>query len=273
MLSRSLSFACGWKMYTDKSWQFIEGKIHDHLVMDLDYTEIGPVKVSMNKYVNKVIMVFPEEIGIPAVSPAAGCLFQVKEKEGPKSLPEKQFQDFLHVVAQLLFLSTRAWKDIQTDVSSLTTRVKSRGEDDWGELKRFLKYFKCTKYMKLDFSIDTFSIIKWWVDVSDRTHLDCKGRTGTMMSLGKGNVSIYSNKKKLNTKSSTEIKLVGAYDFLPHVLWSLYFIESQGYPVDQNILYQDHKATLRLEGNEDFPRSKRTNHIKAKFFFIKDKAK
>ena len=41
-------------------------------------------------------------------------------------------------------------------------------------------------------------------------HMDCKGHTGEMMSLGKGAALSYSEKHKLNTKSSTESELVGA---------------------------------------------------------------
>ena len=70
--------------------------------------------------------------------------------------------------------------------------VKSPNEDDWGKLKLFLKKLKGTKYMNLTLSIDTFSIIKWWVYAYNRTHMDYKGHNGSMMSLGKGYVSSYS---------------------------------------------------------------------------------
>ena len=56
-----------------------------------------------------------------------------------------------------------------------------------------------------------------------------------MMYIGKGNVSSYSRKHKFNTKSSNDSKLVGADDVLPQVLWYLYFIEAQGYPVNKKI--------------------------------------
>ena len=87
----------------------------------------------------------------------------------------------------------------------------------------------------------------------------------------KGDGSSYSRKHKFNTKRSTESELVGASDMLPQVLCSLYFIESQGYPVDHIIFNQYNMATMRLEVNGDFSISKRTNHIKSKFFFIKYK--
>ena len=60
-------------------------------------------------------------------------------------------------------------------------------------------------------------------------------------------------------------------DALPMVLWGLYFIEAQGYSVEQNIGFQDNISTMRLEVNGTMSSSKRTKHIKARYFFVKDK--
>ncbi len=106
--------------------------------------------------------------------------------------------------------------------------------------------------MKLTLSVADLSIIKWWVDASHLTHEDMKGHTGAMMSLGKGAVLSYSWKHKINVKSSTESELVGADLALPYAaLWCLYFIEGQGYSVEQNIMFQDNQATMRLERRMD----------------------
>jgi hypothetical protein len=40
--------------------------------------------------------------------------------------------------------------------------------------------------MKLTITVDHMFIIRWWVDASDRTHHDCRGHSGIMMSLGGG---------------------------------------------------------------------------------------
>ena len=71
---------------------------------------------------------------------------------------------FHHTVAQLLFASARARRDIQTAVAFLTTRVKRPDEDDWGKLRRLLIYLKCTLYMKLTISVESLTLIKWWID-------------------------------------------------------------------------------------------------------------
>jgi len=56
---------------------------------------------------------------------------------------------FHRTVAQLLFFCTRARRDIRTAVGFLSTRVKNPDEDDWGKVKRILKYLKGTKSLKL----------------------------------------------------------------------------------------------------------------------------
>ena len=96
---------------------------------------------------------------------------------------------------------------------------------------------KGTKYVKLTLMVDTMSVIKWWFGASHHTDMGRRGRTCAMMSLVKEAAVSYSGKHKLNTKSSTESELVSAANMLVKMIWSLYFIQTQGYPVDQNIMY------------------------------------
>ena len=248
-----------------------KGKVHDYLGIDLDYSERKKLKVSMIKYIDKIFKGFSEDIGSPVADPAAAHLFTIREEGHDKYLPEEKAQEFHTIVAQLLFLSGRARRDIQVAVAFLTTRVKKPDIDDWGKLRRVLKYLKGTKYMKLTLTIDNMSMIRWWVDASDRTHHDCKGHTGSMMSLGGGAIVSSSTKHKINTKSSTESELVALDDALPMILWCLYFIEAQGYTVEQNVVFQDNQSTMRLAVNGSLSSTKRTKHIKARYYFIKDK--
>jgi hypothetical protein len=92
-------------------------------------------------------------------------------------------------VAQLLFATIGARKDIQHTVALLTTRVKSPDEDDWMKLKRLLKCIRGTIYMTLIFKAESLNIVKWWVDASYATHVDCKGHTGAAMSMGTGSIT------------------------------------------------------------------------------------
>ena len=150
-------------------------------------------------------------------------------------------------------------------------RVKSPDEDDWGKLKRVLKYLNGTKYLKLRLTVENMGMLKWYVDGSHNVHWDCKGHGGAVFTLGKGATSSYSRKVKFNTRSSTETELLAADMFMPEMLWSLHFIQAQGYGAECIGLYQDNISTQLLIKNGKMLSGEKTKHIKAKFFFIKDR--
>ncbi len=78
------------------------------------------------------------------------------------------------------------------------------------------------------------------------------------------------NKQKCNTKSSTKTEIIALHDKLSDVIWMRYFVECQGYDIDECIIFQDNMSALSLEKNGRMSSSKRTKHIKAKYFLIKD---
>ena len=120
-------------------------------------------------------------------------------------------------------------------------------------------------------SMNDLSILKWYVDGLHNLFWVYKGHAGAMFTRGEGAVSSYSRKLKLNTQSSTEMELVGADMYMPKMLWCLYFTDSQGYDTEITELYQDNKSAELLMKNGRFLSRKRTKHIKANFFFIKDR--
>jgi hypothetical protein len=54
------------------------------------------------------------------------------------------------------------------------------------------------------------------------------------------------------------------------MLWTLYFIQSQGYGAECVGLYQDNISAQLLMKSECFLSGKKTKHMQAKLFFIKD---
>ena len=115
------------------------GNKHDYLGMDFEFMKNGSLEVLMFEYLDSIIDEFPELITGKAATPAADHLFSVRDADEAKYLLEEKAIAFHRNTAQLLFLSSRARKDIQTAVSFLTTRVKKIDKDDWGKLKRALK--------------------------------------------------------------------------------------------------------------------------------------
>ena len=69
------------------------------------------------------------------------------------------------------------------------------------------------------------------------------------MSMGSGAIINIARKHKMNVASSTEGELVSIADVLGVIMWSKYFMEAQGYTMENNILYQDNKSTILLAKN------------------------
>ena len=122
--------------------------------------------------------------------------------------------------------------------------------------------------MKLRHTMDNLSVIKWWIDVSHNIHPNCKGQTGSMMSLDHGAMVSYSRKHKFNTRSSTESEIMSLDQMMPEVCWTYNFMEGQGYPVDFSEIFQDNISVQLLAVIRKLSSLKRTKHIKAKFFFV-----
>ena len=89
--------------------------------------------------------------------------------------------------------------------------------------------------------------------------------------MGRGARTSFSRKQKINAKSLTEAGLIGLDDMLPQILWKRYFLECQGFKVEENIVFQDNKSPLVLEKNRRTSSSKRSKQIKKRYFFIKNK--
>ena len=66
----------------------------------------------MFKYLRNVIEEFPEIIRGRVATPAHNKLFEIRDDEDAKKLNEEQALAFHHTVAQLLFMATRARRDI-----------------------------------------------------------------------------------------------------------------------------------------------------------------
>lgn len=209
------------------------GNKFDYLGMDMEFAD-GEVKISMNGHLDKAIEDFPEEITGKSATPAGDHLFKVRE-EGAVPLDKDMADAFHHSTAQLLFISNRVRRDIQTPISFLAKRVKAPDNDNWGKLRRLLKYLNGTRRLKLRLkinSIDDITNLTWYVDAAHAVHWDSKGHAGAMLMLGVGALSSYSRSLKLNTRSFTETELVSVDLYLPQILWTMYFLQKQGYPVD-----------------------------------------
>ena len=110
-----------------------------------------------------------------------------------------------------------------------------------------------------------------WVDASYAVHENMRGHTGGLMSFGNGVVHARSGKQKLNVKSSTECELVGTSEYCPYNLWLLMFMDAQGYPIHNNVLFQDNQSTIKMQRNGRNSCTGNSRHVNIRYFFVKDR--
>jgi hypothetical protein len=97
------------------------------------------------------------------------------------------------------------------------------------------------------------------VDGSHNVHWDCKGHQEAVFTMGNWATSSYLRKMKVNTQSLTETELIAADMFMPEMLWTLHFIQAQGYSTECVGLYQDNISTQLLIKNGQMLSGKRKN--------------
>ena len=246
------------------------GKVHDYLGMILDFSLPGKVQIKMEEYIKNMLMELPEDMAGLATTPAADHLFKINDT--PTHLTDEAAMLFHHNVAKLLFLCKRARPDLQTAVAFLSTRVKQPDHDDYKKLARAMKYLRNTISLPLMLEADDLQLVHWWIDGAFATHRDMRSHTGGAMSLGKGVIYGTSTRQKLNTRSSTEAELVAVDDCMSQILWTKYFLDAQGYHINECVVYQDNKSAILLGENGRASSSKRTRHINIRYYFVTDRA-
>ena len=96
-----------------------------------------------------------------------------------------------------------------------------------------------------------------------------RGHTGSTMSFGRVSVTGIANKDNINVKSSTKAELIGAGKSLPKILWTHYSIEAQCFTIDERVLFRNVFRAILLERNRIASSSKKINHIRVRYYFIK----
>ena len=226
----------------------------------------------MKGYLEEAIEAFPDKLTARAPkTPAAEHLFDVDTNSDIINDSKKEI--FHHIVAKLLFVSTRGRPDIQVAISFLTSRVASPTTDDWKKLARVLGYLKGSIDLCLTLEANDMTVVKYWTDAAYGVRDDYKSQTGSMLSLGRGSLMTKSTKQKINTKSACEAELIGSSDMIPQLIWTKNFLQEQGYEIQDAILYQDNQSAILLQKNGRASSSKRTKHINIRYFFMVDRVK
>jgi hypothetical protein len=104
-------------------------------------------------------------------------------------------------------------------------------------------------------------------DASFAVHPYMHGHTNGRLTMGRGFPISVSTKQKLNTKSSTETKLVGVNDMMPIILSNCYCLLSQGHGVIEKLLFQDNESSILLGRDGKASSGKHIRHITSITFY------
>ena len=146
---------------------------------------------------------------------------------------------FNYIVAQKLFTRIQCNKDAQTSIAFLTTIVINPDKGDWKELRRLLGYLKIMIELPLILRSDGANVQNWWFVLIVCSSWRYAGEHKRNYYNGErwlriDNQYIEEAKAKHNDIEGGEI--IGAYNAMPQILWTRYFLESQGYGINKNIL-------------------------------------
>jgi len=58
---------------------------------------------------------------------------------------------------------------------------------------------------------------------------------------------------------------------MPFTFWPRYFLEAQGYGINESMVYEDNQSAILPEKNGQASSSKRTKHINIRYFSVTDR--
>ena len=191
-------------------------KVHKHLKTTIDYSWPGKIIFSIIDYIGKILDGVPEDMKGESATPSALHIFDIAEDA--TKLYQANANLFHHFVAKILYLSERERPDIHLALYFLYTIVRGPDTDDYKKLERAMKYIKRTIGLPLILSIEKLGNIKWYIDAVFVVQMNMMSQTGGFMTIVIGGAYVQYIKQNLNTKSSTEAKLVGVDDVLTQVI-------------------------------------------------------
>ena len=236
--------------------------------MNLDYSSKGKLKIDMKYYINDMLEEFPYKVEKQCKTPWNDKLFKINE--AAKHLDTERKSIFHTFVMKAMFLCKRSRPDIEPAVSYLSTRTSKPDESDWLKLLRMMSFLKGTRDNVLTLEVNDLQVLLWYVDAAFAVHPDMKSHTGIVFTLGKGSIISGSTKQKVNSRSSTEAEMNAVDEKLSKIIRTKKFLESQGFKIKLNIIFQDNTSTIKLQENGKVSSGKRTRHFDIKLFYITD---
>lgn len=224
----------------------------------------GKYSVTLDGYIEKTAKRFGLQDAKPAKSPMDTGFVSTKDS----SPPFENNTVYRSLVGALLYVAVCARPDIAVSASILGRKVCSPTEADWTAAKRVLRYLKCTKSARIQYSSDAdligYSDADWAGDPNTR-----RSTTGYVFLYAGGAVAWGSHLQHSVTLSSMESEWVALGEAGQEAVWLRRILEDLG--------EKQNSATCILEDNQScihFVNSDRTTrrskHIETKTNYVRE---
>lgn len=224
----------------------------------------GKYSVTLDGYIEKTAKRFGLQDAKPAKSPMDTGFVSTKDS----SPPFENNTVYRSLVGALLYVAVCARPDIAVSASILGRKVCSPTEADWTAAKRVLRYLKCTKSARIQYSSDAdligYSDADWARDPNTR-----RSTTGYVFLYAGGAVAWGSHLQHSVTLSSMESEWVALGKASQEAVWLRRILEDLGEKQNSSTcILEDNQSCIHFVNSDRTTR--RSKHIETKTNYVRE---
>jgi hypothetical protein len=177
---------------------------------------------------------------------------------------------FLSLIMKLMYLARLTRPDILFSVTYLATKSQHPTVRDWKNAVRIIRYLNGSQNYGIHVNCADLEMYAH-CDASYGAHMDGKGHTGFIISLGKSLSYLHgrSCKQKVGSTSSTDSEIIAAKSCCQMIQWLRNILKELDIEtVKPTILYQDNKSAI-IVYTSDKSSYKRVKHMLTSIGFIR----
>lgn len=241
------------------------GDVRSYLRMEVQRNGDGCFGINQRMYITKIV----NDYGLADAKPSEVPMNVSYRRENNTDNILISNEKYRKLIGSLLYVSVNTRPDIAASVAILAQKVERPTQEDWGELKRIVKYLKGTANLSLMIGNGKGGLVgyadaDWGEDRSDRKSI------GGYVFMFNGNTVCWSSKKQTCVAlSSTEAEFISLSETCKETLWIQRLLQDFNQHTDTaTTIYEDNQSCLKLGQGENL--SSRSKHIDIKKYFVKD---